>query len=327
MYLKLTRLEMRTIAKVFVIVILFGMCGCQKRASDQSVPENTESLRVDGVTRTYNIHVPDIYTGSVPVPMVIALHGGGGSSKKMANLTGFNAISDTYGFIVVYPNGIENRWNDGRMLKEYTTQKDTIDDVNFISKLIDQICEQYTIDKTRIYVTGISNGAMMSCRLACELSEKIAAIAMVVGAMPEQIADTCEPASPLSVLLIAGTDDPLVPFEGGKIASGRKNKKYGGVKSMYDTVRFWVQHNGCSETPHVAWLPDTDPDDGCRVRKEVYLYGENGTEVVFYCIEGGGHTWPGGFQYAAVRIIGKTCYDFDASETIWNFFNEHQKPF
>ncbi|MGD2247480.1 MAG: alpha/beta fold hydrolase [Candidatus Methanofastidiosia archaeon] len=314
---------MYTIAKVFVIIVVIGTCGCQKRPSDQGIPEDTQSLVVDGITRTYSINVPRACTESVPVPLVIALHGGGGSSNNMANLTAFNAVSDTYGFIVVYPNGIENHWNDGRNLEKYKTQKDDIDDVHFISVLIDVICEQYTIDKNSIYVTGISNGAMMSCRIACELSEKIAAIAMVVGSMPAHLVDTCAPASPVSVLLIAGTNDPLVPFEGGEITLG--GQKYGEVKSMYDTVHYWVEHNGCSETPEVTWLPDINPDDGCRVRRDIYTNGKNGTEVMFYCIEGGGHTWPGGPQYAAVRIIGKTCYDFDASEIIWRFFDEHHK--
>jgi len=320
-----TNPKMIRILEVFIIIVIIFISGCQKRSSSRNSTESTHSMRVDGITRTYTVHIPQGYTGNHSVPLVIALHGGGGSSQKMANLTAFNSVSDTYGFIVVYPEGIENHWNDGRQLEEYTTQKENIDDVHFISSLIDVVCEQYAIDKARIYATGISNGAMMSCRLACELPEKIAAVAMVVGALPTQLSTTCTPVSPVSVLLIAGTDDPLVPFEGGRIAFS--SEKYGEVESMYDTVHFWVQHNGCSDTPEVTWLPDTDPDDGCRVRREVYTNGINGTEVIFFCIEGGGHTWPGGLQYAAVRLIGKTCYDFDATETIWFFFDEHENSF
>lgn len=291
--------------KVFLLVIVFMVCCARQDTTDQK-----GSLTVDGLTRTYTVHVPVQYSG--PAPLVIALHGGGGSSEKMANLTNFNAVSDKNGFIVVYPDGVENHWNDGRDVS-YRSHKEDIDDVKFISTLIDQLSKEFSIDETRIYVTGISNGAMMSCRLACELSEKVAGIAMVAGTMPEALV-LCP--SPVPVLIMNGTDDPLVQWEGGEITVG--SQSLGVILSAYDTVMYWVSVNKCSSTPVVQWLPDTR-EDGCFVRKEVYP-GEH--IVVLYAIEGGGHTWPGGPQHASEHFIGRTCYDIDAATVIWQFFSE-----
>ncbi|MBU7017912.1 MAG: phospholipase [Theionarchaea archaeon] len=302
---------------LFICVILVS--GCVRQRLDTGDTGNTlHSLLVDGLNRTYSIHVPSSYNDS-PVPMVMALHGGGGSAEKMAHLTNFDALSDQEGFIVVYPEGVENRWNDGRRLEQYKTHRENIDDVKFISALIDKLVKEYNIDENRIYATGISNGAMMSCRLACELSGKIAAIAMVAGAMPEELLDCCAPSESISILIMNGTEDPLILWKGGEITVGRQS--LGTTLSVSKTVQFWVDHNKCT-SPVIAWLPDIQ-DDGTRVRKEVYGYGENGIEVILYAIEGGGHTWPGGLQYASEYIISRTCYDINASEVIWQFFSEH----
>ena len=306
----------------FLVIIVHLVSGCARQQVPGDSPTDTvHSLTVDGLERTYILHVPPNYDKETPVPLVLALHGGGGSAEKMANLTGFNDVSDKEGFIVVYPEGIENHWNDGRVLQNYRAHKDNIDDVTFMSVLIDHIKQEYTIDESRIYATGISNGAMMSCRLACELSDKIAAIAMVAGAMPEDLCVHCNPLNPVSVLVINGTEDPLVLWEGGEIKFGRQT--LGRTLSVRDTVQFWVTHNNC-EQPVITWLPDST-DDGTTVRREVYGNGLEGTEVTLYAIEGGGHTWPGGPQYASERIISRTCYDINGTEVIWQFFTGHTK--
>lgn len=302
-----------------LICVILVTSGCARQRLDKGNTENAHnSLIVDGLKRTYSIHVPFSYNGN-PIPLVIALHGGGGSAEKMASLTDFNALSDQKGFIVVYPEGVENHWNDGRKLQQYKTHRENIDDIKFISVLIDHLAEEYSIDESRIYATGISNGAMMSCRLACELPGKIAAIAMVAGGMPEELSSYCIPSESISVLVMNGTEDPLILWEGGEITAGRQS--LGSTLSVSETVQFWVDHNKCLP-PVITWLPDLQ-DDGTRVRKEEYGQGENGTEVILYAIEGGGHTWPGGPQYASEYIISRTCYDINASEVIWWFFSEH----
>ncbi|MGC1120403.1 MAG: PHB depolymerase family esterase [Candidatus Methanofastidiosia archaeon] len=312
---------MHLLLKIFLgLLLVYMISGCARQGRLPGSPEDSiHTLTVDGFKRTYIVHIPSTF--HEPLPLVIALHGGGGSAEKMANLTGLDALSDREGFAVVYPQGVENHWNDGRDIQEYRAHRENIDDVKFISTVIDTLSEEVTIDEKRIYAVGISNGAMMACRLACELSDRIAAIAMVAGGMPVDLREMCSPRKGVSVLLINGTVDPLVLWEGGEIQAGRR---YLGVTmSVSDTVMYWVRANGCEESPSVVLLPNTH-EDGCSVNKETYGKGKQGTEVVLYAIEGGGHTWPGGHQYAGEGLIGKTCYDISASEVAWQFFSAHE---
>jgi polyhydroxybutyrate depolymerase len=282
----------------------------------------------DGLKRTFNIHIPAIFDKSEQFPLVIALHGRGSNGTGMILLTrkGFNKLADKDGFIMVYPDGIELNWNDGRMDEEANDRahRENIDDVGFLSALIDSMIKDYNIDPKRVYVTGISNGAIMSYRLACELSDKITAIAPVDGNIPNLLFPECSPSEPVSVLSINNTDDPLVPFEGGYIYGIRKIN-LGKVLSVNESIEFWVNRNKCSVTPVVTEEPDMDPKDGTRVTRKQYVNGIEGTEVILYAVDGGGHTWPGGFQYLPAGIIGKTCRDFDANEVIWSFFKNHTR--
>ena len=310
--------------------LLFLFCGVLLVFSFQNGVASQESRPGDsiifaGLERTYRIHMPPSYDKSKPLPLLIALHGGGGSGEKMEELTlrGFNRLSDKEGFIVVYPDGIEKHWNDGRENVKYRAHQEKIDDVGFISALIDHLAKQYNIDINRVYATGISNGAMMSFRLGCELFEKIAAIAPVAGSMPENLPIRCSPLRSISVLVISNTEDPLVPWAGGEIRFGCQ--KFGKVLSVPESVKFWVTHHQCSQSPSITWEPDRDSKDGTRVRKESYNQCREGSEMILYAIEGGGHTWPGGHQYLPAWIIGKTSRDIDSNQVIWDFFKRHIK--
>lgn len=279
------------------------------------------ALTFDGKVRTYIVHVGNTCDATKPAPLVIVLHGGGGTGAGTVKLTGFNAIADREGFIVVYPDGIDRHWNDGRGVEWYRAHTEDIDDVGFISALIDELSAKLNIDSKRVYATGISNGGMMSYRLGCELSQRIAAIAAVTASIAVNMAKVWSPSRPIPVLIIAGTADPLVPWDGGDIRFG--GRIYGTVLSVPETVQFWVEKNGCLAKPMVIRLPETDPTDGTTVRKEVYTGCQGGAEVVLYAVEGGGHTWAGGLQYLPERIIGKTSREFSASEVIWQFFKQH----
>jgi polyhydroxybutyrate depolymerase len=285
----------------------------------------TGSIPWVGLTRTYRLHVPVTYDQSRPMPLVIALHGGGGTGARMEKLTlgGFNTLADRDGFLVVYPDGIEKHWNDGRATVKYRTIREKIDDVGFISALIDHLVTERRVDKHRVYVTGISNGAMMSFRLACELTGKIAAIAAVSGNLPYDLAPHCSPARPISVMMISGTADPLMPYGGGEV--GTKRVKVGRVLSVAQTVKFWTAHDQCSPTPAVTWETPRPPRDGTRVRKAAYRGGREGSEVILYTIEGGGHSWPRGHQYLPEFLVGTTSQNLDATEVIWNFFKGQSK--
>ena len=292
---------------------------------NDQVGERRGSIVWDGLKRTYLLHIPPSYDKNRPMPLVIALHGSGGSGKTMKRLTlgGFNTLSDKEGFIVVYPSGVGRHWNDGREIAWHRAHTENIDDVGFISALIDHLVKELNIDQRRIYVTGMSGGALMAHRLACELSEKITAIATVAGGMPKEVFAYCSPLRPISVLIINNVDDPVIPWEGGELRLGRLT--LGEVVPVSSMVKYWVTHNQCSPIPVITYEPDKDPLDGTRVRKERYEKGKDGTDVILYAIEGGGHTWPGGQQYLPERLIGKTSRDIDANEVIWNFFKKHAR--
>jgi len=287
------------------------------------------SIIHDDLKRTFNIHVPSFYDNSKQYPLVLALHGKGSNGLGMILLSrrGFNTLADRDGFIMVYPDGIELNWNDGRMDEESNDRahRENIDDVGFISALIDYMIGDFNVDEKRVYVTGISNGAIMSYRLACELSPRITAIAPVDGSISSLMFPECHPSRAVSVLAINNLNDPLVPYEGGDINSKIRRIKLGKVLSVDESIGFWVHHNECSTVPVVSEEPDKDPTDGTRVTRKHYTGGAEGTEVILYSIDGGGHTWPGGVQYLPAWIIGRTSRDLDANEVIWQFFKKHSR--
>jgi len=283
------------------------------------------SMEFRGLKRTYRLHRPA--AGGSPLPLVIVLHGGGGTGEGMIKLTGggFDRLADRDRFLAVYPDGVGKNWNDGRSPEEtrYRTHTENIDDVGFISALIDSLVRKQNADPHSVYVTGISNGGMMSYRLACEIPEKIAAAAPVAGSIPRNLFGRCSPSRPVSILAINNIDDRLMPWDGGSVTGPFGVNKLGAVLSVSEVIGFWVDEDACSPTPVVTDEPDRDPEDGTRVRREEYGGGTDGTEVILYAVEGGGHTWPGGSQYLPAWIIGRTSRDIDATTLIWDFFKGH----
>ena len=295
-----------------------------------STQNYTDSILVKGLQRSYLMHIPASYDKSHLWPLVIVLHGGGSEAKTMDPLTDFNALADQQGFVIVYPEaykhlitgpGMSQHWNDGRGDPGIKSQAENIDDVAFISALIDHLVQDLNIDRKMVFATGISNGAFMSNRLGCELSAKIAAIAPVAGNIPQKTASTWSPSRATSVLIINGTEDPMVPFNGGDVSF--LSLKTGKVISVADTVKFWVSKDGCLAAPETEQLPHLNPNDSTSTIVERYTDCRDDTEVVLYKVNGGGHTWPGGLQYMSEKLIGQTSSDFNATETIWQFFKLH----
>lgn len=280
----------------------------------------------DGQERRFHLHVPpDFDPGrDRPWPLVLALHGGGGRGVGFDRNTSdgtFLAQADRLGFVVALPEGVDKGWNDGRT-DAAVASRTRHDDVGFLQVLIDTLIASHGVDPGRVYATGISNGGIMSFRLACELSERVAAIAAVTASMPLHLS-ACAPSRPVSVLVINGSEDPLVPYEGGAIrlrffGSGARSR--GEVISTDASIAFWVERNGCSAAARVTALEDGDPDDGTRVVVERYQGCAGGSEVALYRVEGGGHTWPGGRQYLPERLVGRVSRDVDASRIILEFF-------
>lgn len=275
---------------------------------------------IDGYSRRWRFYVPS-GAGADPLPLLIALHGGGGSGDYMESVGGFNALADEQVFITAFPDAVDRNWNDGRDSDFSRSHRDNIDDVGFISTMIDSISAEALIDPARIYVTGISNGGMMSLRLACDLADRIAAIAPVAASMPTDQLTRCRPARPISVMMINGTDDPLVPYDGGVVAAQFGER--GTVEPVWDTIDFWTEVDSCARRPEVSPIPDGPEKDGSSVVVSSWSGCADSTAVELYRIDGGGHTWPSGPQYLPVFAVGETNRDFDATGEMWDFFVAH----
>jgi polyhydroxybutyrate depolymerase len=273
------------------------------------------SLMVGGLTRTYRLHVPTQYDPHHPMPLLLALHGRLGDGKSMATLTHLSQVADQYGFIVVYPDGYQRGWADGRGAT--TADKAGVDDVAFLATLIATLSGEYAIDGQRIYATGISNGGFMTERLGCDLSNKIAAIAVDAATFPVDLAARCAPSHPMPALLMNGSADPLVPYGGGVVAGDR-----GVVYSAPQTAARWAAISHCAPTPATALVPTT-VNDGTSVSYVTYTGCADGVQVRFYTIINGGHTWPGGTQYLPVAVVGKATRNLDASQVAWQFLAQY----
>ena len=295
--------------KRLLILLIGGLFWLTASAVTLAAPVS-ETLKSGGDLRNYWLVRPEGLEKTKPAPLLMVLHGSAGSGEDMMTVTrrGFERLADKEKFVVVYPDALERRWND---------QGGTVDDVGFLLAIVDKLVADGLVDKNRIYVAGISNGGMMAQRLACEQADRIAGIATVAGGLSEPLQATCKPTRPLPVLVIHGTEDPIVPWAGGAVAGF---EDFGKVLSARETAKFWAANNRCGDGGVIAAEPDRDPKDGTRVKMEVFASCPAGAAVKLAAVEGGGHTWPGGYQYLPERFIGRTSQDVDANMLIWDFF-------
>lgn len=276
------------------LLLSLGLAGCAPGL------ERVE-LDVDGVKRSFYVHVPEALPADPPLMFVF--HGGGGHGRNkgrgLARFTGMNEIADRDGFLVIYPNSRRGNWNDGRDMADD-------DDLGFFDAMLAWSVTEHGHDPHRVWSVGISNGGFLSERLACERSESLAGIASVVATRAEDLA--CAPARPVPHLWLPGTEDPLVPYEGGVVAGDRGRSL--GVAALVDE---WAALHGCDDPPTVRDWPDRE-DDGTTVHEEVRCGPE--AELRLLEIRGGGHTWPGASQYLPKWIIGPVSDELDGSEEI-----------
>ncbi|GAA0275545.1 alpha/beta hydrolase family esterase [Cryptosporangium japonicum] len=272
-----------------LLVVLVMLAGCSRADSDVHTLGD----------RTYRVHG----TGDT---VVIVLHGGGGNGAQVAEQTGFDALADREGFRAVYPDGSGRSnlltWNAGTCCAYARDQG--VDDVGFIRALIDEL------DADRVFVTGFSNGAMLTYRLGCELADRITAIAPVSGALD---VPSCTPSRPLPVYVIHGDADEVVPYAGGVSTRRPANEERAGSHPPVSfAVKTWVGVDRCSGTPTrtVSGVVTSERYDSCAPGVQVWLD----------TIAGGEHAWPGG---AAGRRGADQPADFDASAAIWGFFATH----
>lgn len=264
-----------------------------------------DSIISDGIYRSYRVYVPAAYTGSTARPLVFDFHGYTSNAQEEQFYSNFMPIADTANFLVVYPQGTsiggQPYWNAGQ-------GGVPANDLLFVSSLLDTIKAHYNIDDNSVYSCGMSNGGFMSHSLACELNDKIAAIASVTGTIftPQYL--SCVPNRAVPVMQIHGTADAVVPYIGQV-----------GVESVETAVNYWVENNNCNTTPVFTNVPNTNLLDGCTAEHYVYTGGDNNTSCELYKVIGGGHTWPG-----ALFTIGVTNQDFNASLKIWLFFKKYK---
>lgn len=262
-------------------------------------------IQSGGVTRRYILHVPAGLPAGSPVPLVITIHGYADWPEHQMKMSRWNDLADQNGFIVVYPmgTGFPRHWRTG-------ADDGSAADVAFIADLIARLEQDYTIDRTRIYVNGLSNGGGMSHRLACELSDQIAAFGSVSGAYLYP-AEACNPSRPMPLIAFHGTADPIVPYHGGPSASF--NIPFPDVPEW---MAAWAARNGCAATPQP--LPAQGDVSGLR-----YTGCRENAEVHFYTVAGGGHIWPGGDPMPKF-IVGHTTQDADATTLMWQFFSQYR---
>ncbi|MCB9551762.1 MAG: esterase [Myxococcales bacterium] len=285
----------------------------------------TRELAHGGQTRAWHLYRPP--SAGAGAPLVVALHGGGGRGAGFDDMTRgqITRAAAKRGWVVVFPEGVEKGWNDGRApVSGRDRRRAGVDDVGFITALVEAAAAEHGIDRGRVYVMGISNGGFMAQRYAIEASDRVAAIAAVTAQVAVAWRDRA-PSRPVPVLLMNGTKDPLVPYGGGQVMVFGEAR--GEVLSTAESVAWWARHDGCAPAAGgtvgaaaVETVADGDPEDGTRTVVERVDGCAGGSAVVLYRVEGGGHGWPGGEQYLPERVIGRVSGDFDAAEVIFGWF-------
>jgi polyhydroxybutyrate depolymerase len=274
-------------------------------------------LEVAGQPRDYWVHVPPHCRPRMP--LVLALHGAGTNAVRMIEFCGLNDKADANDFLVVYPNGTgrteaARTWNGGATCG-YAGKYD-IDDVAFFARLLKRLPADLPVDPTRIYATGMSNGALMCYRLAAELSEQLAAIAPIAGAMIQPFQP---PRRPVPVIHFHGTQDAYCPYEGGV---GRHSLTRTRFLSVAETVHLWVAYDACDPHP-VRHRQRPLFEDGTTIEVAKYRGGKEGAEIELHTIHGGGHTWPG--RPSPLAFLGRTTRNLSANDAMWEFFQRFRR--
>lgn len=255
-----------------------------------------------------------------PAPVVFVLHGGGRHDARATFRFGFQDFAKRSGYVTVHPNGLGNRWADGRMATDPGVDNGLSpeEEVAFFGAMIDLLIARGVADPDRVYVTGGSNGGAMTLLLACRMADRLAAVAPWIASLPAGFQNSCAPAAPLPIVMMNGTADPVVPYDGGYVAGAAAR---GEAAPVEETLDFWRRRNRCGEHPETETLPDADPEDGARIEKYTWTSCANDSDVVFYKVIGGGHHIPGD-PYTGGGPVGR---DLDGAEAIWAFLLAHTR--
>ena len=299
--------------KLLLTLMPFSFMSCEKGGEEHSFSVRGK-LTIDGLERIFIVDLPPHYYDSAGFDLVIALHGTGGSAEQCKRDYGWTAKAAQAGFIVVYPDGVRSNgplgirtWNAGDCC-DYA-QEMNINDVGFISALIDELVAHYRVNPSRVYVAGMSNGAMLTYRLACELPGKVAAIASVSGTLITKA--PCNPSRPVPLLHIHSALDTLVPYPGGIGVGGYY------FPPVDSALQVWVDIAGCAHPP----VTITDNNMYAAIR---WTGCREGSTVIRYLTNDGGHSWPGGHKPRPGADEPSTA--FNATDIIWDFFLQYALP-
>lgn len=280
------------------IIVLFVFCGnisCKEEI--ENPVEEAEIIPSDFSERTYNIYIPESIEQNENVPLVFVFHGANGNGAGMERGTGFNQLADAHKFIVCYPDAATENWEEGCMCnKPYRLG---IDDIGFINYLIDKLSGLHKIDSKKIFAAGYSQGGLFAQNVACKLSNKFAAVAAVASSMSVQLYQGCDPKNKISLLMIHGTRDNTLPFNGLDAGSFS-------LVSTPSVFNLWGKFNECNSETNVEILPDKG-DQYISVIKRTYQNCSGNVKTILYEVEGGGHSW-------------FTSPDINATTTIVDFF-------
>lgn len=285
--------------------------------SGKIVPGTLES---GGLTRQWRTYVPARL--STRPPLIIVLHGSMGSSgtARVEDFGyDFDRIADQVGAVVVYPHGFDGYWNNATVAGSYTAKLEKVDDVAFLHALVDRMVAEYNVDRSAILVTGVSNGGGMVTRLALQTPSFARAYAVVAMNLPtKENTAVAAVGMPVSILFLNGTDDPIVPWDGGKVSFWPFVSNRGDVRSVQETVAYFRELAGAQSAPVLEVFSDRDPSDGCTVSRYTWI-GSEGHRIVNLVVQGGGHGAPHPGKRSR-RLLGKGNRDMHAAEAIWEFF-------
>ncbi len=245
-----------------------------------------------------------------PAPTIIVLHGATSTATWTAQHSGFANVAAAHGFAAVFPQAINKQWNDGREARAAR-----IDDVGFLQRLVGALVGRRIADPAQVYIAGISNGGMMTFRMLCEASELFAGAATVIANMPTRVGAHCQPRKPMPVVMFNGTNDPLVPYDGGGVGFiGLR----GSVWAAEETAEFMADVNACG-VEHMTPLPTRSRTDWVRVTRLEWTQCQTGSKVALYRFEGGGHQVPGQRQFLPL-FLGRGYRGLSAADEAFAFF-------
>ena len=282
-----------------------------------------ESILIGASLRTFMRYTPNsVLVSGKRAAVVFALHGAKGRAGKLQPYLGLNAVADKEGFIVVYPQGIDDVWNDGRENDDRGAKVlSAADDVKFLDLLADSLVASGVADPSRLYLAGVSNGGFMTMRMACAKSAKFAAFATVVASFPQAGRTDCKPGRPVALLMINGTEDALVRYDGGESRIGVK-----GNLPVPDAARFFADLDGCTSVTDFA-IDKRDASDPTSVSQRLWTGCKDAASVALYTVTGGGHQAPATGKVSGGIILewalGTRSRQLDTAETLWGFFKRY----